>query len=39
VANVAVQSAASNPRKLVQRLVAHPEVRAIAQATARTDGV
>lgn len=38
VAHVAVQSAASNPKKLVQRLVAHPEVRALVQAATGADG-
>jgi shikimate kinase len=31
VAHVTVQSAASNPKKLLQRLIAHPEVRAVAE--------
>ncbi|HQR70544.1 MAG TPA: shikimate kinase [Burkholderiaceae bacterium] len=35
VAHVTVQSAASNPKKLLQRLVAHPEVRAVAELAAQ----
>jgi len=38
VAHVAVQSAASNPKKLVQRLLAHPDVRALVQAATGPDG-
>jgi shikimate kinase len=38
VAHIAVQSAPSNPKKLVQRLVALPQVRALVQAATGTAG-
>jgi shikimate kinase len=37
-AHVSVQSAASNPKKLVQRLAARPEVRALVQAVTGASG-
>lgn len=37
-AHISVQSAASNPKKLVQRLAAHPEVRALVQAVTGAPG-